>query len=252
MRGGDAATGGDDYVRRRLDPLAVVINAGAGADGAEDAFGGGDDAVCMLDDEFGGEAQIGAALLEEAGGAGVAIDGAIIMQVEVVADEIGIAPVEEIGFDADAIGMAADEAFAGVTFGRGQVGIFVFWRGVRVEVLVGHCGDGQEIGRGGVQVRRERDILIRGIGRRIERGFAAARGVAAAPCVTMGRGFFSGAGFALGAGGEFLFERGCGFCGDGVLGLLGLGVGRGRRDGLDDGGCGGLSLDFAVALSRGD
>ena len=64
MRGGDAATGGDDYVRRRLDPLAVVINAGAGADGAEDAFSGGHDAVGMLDDEFGGEAQIGAALLE--------------------------------------------------------------------------------------------------------------------------------------------------------------------------------------------
>ena len=55
-RGGDAAAGGDDYVRGRLDPLAVVINAGAGADGAEDAFVGGDDAVGVFNDEFGGEA----------------------------------------------------------------------------------------------------------------------------------------------------------------------------------------------------
>jgi hypothetical protein len=45
------------------------------ADGAEDSFGGGDDLVGVLDDAVGGEAQVFAALLHEAGGAGVTIDG---------------------------------------------------------------------------------------------------------------------------------------------------------------------------------
>jgi len=87
--------------------LAFVVDAGADADGADDAFGGGDDRVGVLDNELGGEAEIGAALLQEAGGAGVAIDGAEIVQAVLVADRIGIVPVEEMLFDAGTFGVVA-------------------------------------------------------------------------------------------------------------------------------------------------
>lgn len=71
--------------------MAFVVDAGAHADGADDAFGGGDYCVGVLDDQGGGEAEIGATLLQEAGSAGVATDG----------------------------------AFAGVTFASGEGGIVV-------------------------------------------------------------------------------------------------------------------------------
>ena len=111
----------------RIDPLAFVVEAGADADGAENSFGGGDDLVGVLDDEVGGEAQVFAALLHESGGACVAIDGAKIAQAILLADEIHVAPVEKMLFDADAVGMVADDAFARVALVRGEGGIIVFF-----------------------------------------------------------------------------------------------------------------------------
>jgi hypothetical protein len=127
LRRGVAAGVGNFCVAGRIDPLAFVVEAGADADGAEDSFGGGDDLVGVLDDEVGGAAQVFAALLPAAGGACVAIDGAEIVQTVLLADEVNITPVEEMLFDADAIGMVADDAFAGVALVRREGGIGVFF-----------------------------------------------------------------------------------------------------------------------------
>jgi hypothetical protein len=67
----------DDYAvgGGRLDPFAIGFQAGAGADGADDAVGGGRDARGAFDDVFKGVAHVVAALLEEAQRVGVAEDG---------------------------------------------------------------------------------------------------------------------------------------------------------------------------------
>jgi hypothetical protein len=57
LRSGDSAAVGNYCVAGGIDPLALVVKAGADADGAEDSFGGGDNLVGVLDDEVGGEAQ---------------------------------------------------------------------------------------------------------------------------------------------------------------------------------------------------
>ena len=49
MRGGYSATARNDYVGGRFDPLAFVVDAGADADCADYAFGGGDDRIGVLD-----------------------------------------------------------------------------------------------------------------------------------------------------------------------------------------------------------
>ena len=40
-------------------------------------------------------------------------------------DQLGVAPIDEMLLDADAIGMAADETFAGVTLEFGEIEIVV-------------------------------------------------------------------------------------------------------------------------------
>lgn len=54
--------------------------------------------VNIFDQEFGGEAEIFAAALVEAGGARVAIDGAVIGESVLLANQFGVAPIEEILF----------------------------------------------------------------------------------------------------------------------------------------------------------
>ena len=55
---GKLVTRGNDDAPGRLDPFTTGIDAGAGADGAQDDIGIGSSLICMLDEEFGGEAQV--------------------------------------------------------------------------------------------------------------------------------------------------------------------------------------------------
>ena len=57
-----------------------------------------------------------AALEEEAGGAGVAVDGAIVVEIVVLRELPGGAPVDKFLFDGFAFGVVTDDAAAAVSF----------------------------------------------------------------------------------------------------------------------------------------
>jgi hypothetical protein len=58
----------------RIEPLAAIIDAAIGAGGVEDVAGGGPQVVGVFEDGFDDAAEILAAELVEAGGAGVAVN----------------------------------------------------------------------------------------------------------------------------------------------------------------------------------
>jgi hypothetical protein len=62
-------------LRPRLDPLAGVVDVGAGDDGVDDIAGGGLDSRDLLDDVAEDVAEIAAAARGKTGGVDVAIDG---------------------------------------------------------------------------------------------------------------------------------------------------------------------------------
>lgn len=109
----------DYYFLGRIDPFAVIVDAAIGAGGVEDVAGGGAEVVGVFEDGFDDAAKILAAKFVEAGGAGVAVNGLAIPEIVGAADVIGADPVDVIAFEGGAIGVAADEAFAGVAFGIG-------------------------------------------------------------------------------------------------------------------------------------
>ena len=113
--------------------MAVIIDAAIGTGGVEDVAGGGPQVVGVFEDGFDYAAEILAAELVEAGGAGVAVNRLAIPEVVSAADVIGAYPVDVIAFESAAVGMVADEAFAGVAFGIG----FGFGRMDTFEGLVG-------------------------------------------------------------------------------------------------------------------
>ena len=82
----------------RLDPLAAVVEAGTGVDGAKDRVWAGSGLVNILDQELGGEEEIFTAALVEARCASVTIDGAVIGEFVSLAEQVGVAPIEEILF----------------------------------------------------------------------------------------------------------------------------------------------------------
>ena len=55
----------DDVGGGGVNPFALVIYAGVGADGFYQAFGGGHDVLGLLDDEFEGGAEAEVTLFEE-------------------------------------------------------------------------------------------------------------------------------------------------------------------------------------------
>src|SRR5271155_1114956 len=167
----DIATGAKDNALDRLDPFAAAVEAGADLDGAEDGLRAGFGLVGVLDQELGGEAQVFAAALVEAGGARVAIDGAEIRELVIFLDQLDIAPGNEILFEVGAVGMIADDAFAGVMIERNLIGI-IAPRG-------GSFGDGP--------VEHFRDVLGR-ITAGDDRGLTPRRGVALEFPSRLGRG----------------------------------------------------------------
>jgi hypothetical protein len=102
----------------RLVPVHGVGEAGVGADGFDVGRGGELDVVAALENIFESEEIIAAALLVEAGGMGVAIEDAAVLEFELFGDPPGTAPVNELFFDLLAIGVTADDAFATVAVER--------------------------------------------------------------------------------------------------------------------------------------
>jgi len=90
----------------------AAAEAAAQFDGSEDAGGGGWDASGLFDNLIEGGAEVDAALVEEIGGFGVAIEGGAGGEFEVGDDAFGGFPVEEGGFDFGAVGVVTDGAFA--------------------------------------------------------------------------------------------------------------------------------------------
>lgn len=111
---------GIDDAPGRLDPFAPVIDAGAGADGAQDDIGIGLGLIGMFDQKFGGKAQIPAAAFVKTVGVRVAIDGVVIREFILLLNQVGVAPTEEVLLDIGAVGVMADGAFAGVPLGSGE------------------------------------------------------------------------------------------------------------------------------------
>ena len=108
--GGELDSGGD------FGPAAVAVDAAVGAHGAEDRVAGEGYVINGFDEGVEGGVQTFAALEEKAGGAGVAVDGAVVGELVVVSEPRGGAPVDEFLYDGFAFGMVADDAAAAVAF----------------------------------------------------------------------------------------------------------------------------------------
>ena len=103
---------------RRVGPFAFVVDEGAGADGVKHGGGGGPNGFGLLGDVDGRESYIAHALVEQAGGVGVAVDCRCV-EIVVVGNAFRAKPVEEVEFDIGALFVAADGALPGVTRERG-------------------------------------------------------------------------------------------------------------------------------------
>ena len=108
--GGELDLGGD------FGPAAVAVDAAVGAHGAQDRVAGECHVVDGFDEGVEGGVQTFAALGEQAGGAGVAVDGAVVVEFVVLRELPGGAPVDEFFLDGFAFGMVADDAAAAVAF----------------------------------------------------------------------------------------------------------------------------------------
>lgn len=108
---------GDDGAADWFVPATGVIEQSIGANGGDKARGGDGDLIAAFENVFEGAAKIEAALLVEAGGAGVAENDAAVGDLEVVGNPLDAAPLKESSFDGAAVRMIADGAFAGVARG---------------------------------------------------------------------------------------------------------------------------------------
>jgi len=97
-------------------PAAVAVDAAVGAHGAKDRVAGEGYVVNGFDEGVESGVQTFAALEEKAGGASVAVDGAVVAELVVVSEPRGGAPVDEFFFDVFAFGVVADDAAAAVSF----------------------------------------------------------------------------------------------------------------------------------------
>ena len=107
---GELDLGGD------FGPAAVAVDAAVGSHGAKDRVAGEGYVVNGFDEGVESGVQTFAALEEEAGSAGVAVDGAIVAELVVVSESRGGAPVDEFFFDGFAFGMVANNAAPAVAF----------------------------------------------------------------------------------------------------------------------------------------
>ena len=118
----------DDGVADRINPLAIVVDARVGNDGADDGITGDFGVANTIDNVLEDESKIAATAFPEAGRVSVAVNGLAIVKVVFIGDIVGAAPAEEILFDVDSMHVAADSAAALVAteagFAPGGCGAF--------------------------------------------------------------------------------------------------------------------------------
>ena len=107
---GELDLGGD------FGPAAVAVDAAVGAHGAKDRVAGEGYVVDGFNEGVEGGVQTFASLEEQAGGAGVAVDSAVVGKLVVLRELPGGAPVDEFLFDGFPFGVVADDAAAAVAF----------------------------------------------------------------------------------------------------------------------------------------
>jgi len=90
------------------------MEAGIGADGAEDGVGGDWGGLSLLDEDIEDGADVLVAAGPESEGVRVAVDDRPVRQVVVLDDFVGAMPVEEIVFDLRALRVMTDMALTGV------------------------------------------------------------------------------------------------------------------------------------------
>jgi len=102
----------------------MIVDAGEGADGANDGVGAGHDALGLFDEEAEGVAGLLRASAEEAEGVGVPVDDAAVAEIEFVGDDGWAVPVKDALLDGFAIGVVADGTVGDVAE-EGAVGFLV-------------------------------------------------------------------------------------------------------------------------------
>ena len=105
-----------------MNPTAVFVEVGEGADGVKDILGVEVTFVGVLDDVTEGELQVAIAQSEKIEGVGVVVDGGLARYFPALHDRLGAAPLQECFFDKFALRMVADGTLAGVALGCGEVG----------------------------------------------------------------------------------------------------------------------------------
>ena len=101
--------------------MAVVGEAGLGADGSDDCIGSGFGIGAFFDHTVEGEAHVAPAEFEEPEGVSVAVDG-VFGDFVVDGDRAGGSPVEEVEFDQVAVGVIANVALTAVALFDGCSG----------------------------------------------------------------------------------------------------------------------------------
>ena len=104
----------------KVHPVAVLGEAGIGANGAKDGGAGDLDGFGLLDDGIEDGVESGFVQGGETGGSGVAVESHAMGQGILLDDLLDAAPVEVVDVDHGAIFVVADGAFAGVA---GDVGL---------------------------------------------------------------------------------------------------------------------------------
>lgn len=106
----------------QVGPAALLVEAGKGADGANDGGGSDFDGAPLLDELFDHPAGVLAAKDVEASGAGVSVEGIGVGELEIAANEVDSLPLQIKLFDVIDVRAAADLAFAAVAFEAGDSG----------------------------------------------------------------------------------------------------------------------------------
>jgi hypothetical protein len=114
----------DEHFFAGLVPVAVLVEAGEGADGSDDGVSGGDDALGLFDEEAEGVAGVFDALAEEAEGVSMAVKDAAVAEIEFEGDGGWAVPVKDGFVNGVAFGVVADGAVGYVAM-KSAVGVQV-------------------------------------------------------------------------------------------------------------------------------
>jgi hypothetical protein len=112
--GGCFTVGLVDDSLRKLDPGAIVLEAGVGTHGAEDGVAGDTHCFCLLDQDVEDGADVFVAAGPESEGVRVAVDDRIVRQFVIANDFVRPVPIQEILFDFGAERVMANMALTGV------------------------------------------------------------------------------------------------------------------------------------------